>query len=521
MAKKKNKDYRLVYNNAKQIKFLKDLRPFKFLHGSRGFGKSFVIGPQALIYVNNFPGGRGLLTCKDLKQAKAKSLPIIESSWKKLGMEAGVHYSISRTRPDYFDIPISEPKSPDVVWFANGCCIEMVGSKQYDSARGGSYDFVLGDEIAFFPESFYDEVVTPSIRGNVWAFMIKMGDFLALNGLTEEHYLKYFKKRELGDVIPNPLHHSVCLFTSPPKKAAGKWIYKFEELANQYPDEFMWMDADVYDNIDAYGREALSRNKKTMKQRVFDLELGGKRSLEAQIRWYFNFSEDVHTYEPHFEYKTINDKLYRDGEIDGLIDGDRALDLTFDFSGWFNGLLLSQYKNRTEWIFDYMYVKEDSNVDNLVDDFCKKYEDHPNKTCRVFGDRIGHDRTPFGKTLYESIKTRLALNGWACEIKVPRNKKTEEHVVRHKNMNEILAEDNGHLPVIRINKINCKDLIIGLKLVETKPDFKKDKSLENNKDFPQEHAPHGSDMLDYLIHQKHGNKFRGNRRVSGSLEYSF
>lgn len=519
MQNTKRNKVRESYHNEKQIEFLRDLTPTKFLHASRGFGKTRVIAPQSIIIVNNLPGSRGLLTCESIKQAKSSSLTEMEAAWNSFGMKAEVHYSFKRTRPEAFAKPIAEPKSEDIIWFANGACCEIVASRQFDSARGRSFDFILGDEMAFFPEVFMDDIVMPSLRGNQGKFMVLVQDFLDLNGLTLEELQKYRPTALPHHVIVNPFHHMVCLFTSPPKKAKGKWIYRYEQYSKDNPNDFSWMEATVYDNLDAYGRKTLERNKLTMSKKSFDRELGGKKNKEAEMKWYFNFNEDIHTFEPSTNYLVEDGKLYVSDSYSDRVHNDKVLDLSFDFSGWFNGCLVSQTYKRTEVIHDFLYVKEDSNVDNLVDMFCKKYKDHSYKVVRIYGDRIGHDRTPFGKTLFQTIAIRLRYNGWGCEIKVPKSKKTDEHSIRHKNMNEILAESNGHLPILRMNKNTCKDLIIGLNYVDALPDFKKDKSMEKDKTFPQEHAPHGSDMLDYLIHQKYIHKFR-TLSIGSGMDYN-
>jgi hypothetical protein len=73
-------------------------------------------------------------------------------------------------------------------------------------------------------------------------------------------------------------------------------------------------------------------------------------------------------------------------------------------------------------------------------------------------------------------------------------------------MNEVFAETNPLLPILRFNDENCKDAIISMQVTGVRDDYKKDKSKESDRAFPQEHAPHFTDTCDYYIMQKHGHR---------------
>jgi hypothetical protein len=485
------------------------LNSVKFFHAGRGTGKSHVIGFSAYEKVRFMPRSLGLMTASTVKQFKEKTMSVIQMAWTSLGLEDGIDYVTFKKKPEHWPAPYAMPKdSENVIWFANGTAIQVVGSTQYDAARGGSYDWVEADEIGFFPENFYDDIIIPSLRGNMGRFHIKIADFVSETGrsldyirdmLTDQYYRKGIG---LDFTIENPLHHQVCLYTSPPRKTKHMWIYKFKELAENDKD-FYWLEANAYDNIEAFGERNLRMAKKQMSKRSFEIEMEGKEQAVAELLYYFAFEEKIHGYQIASNIVSRGDELFT---TPGAYNTHDILNVSLDFSGWFNGMLVIQALKLKEYIIDSLHVKIESNIDGLIDLFCSKYEMHRNKYVRIYGEPRGHDRRPEGMTLYEQIVRRFRLQGWRCEVLV-KNAMSDEHKVRHQIMNEILQETNAAFPILRFNKVDAKDVIKAIKMTEINPDFKKNKSNEKDRVFKQEHAPHYTDALDYYVFQKHSFRF--------------
>lgn len=505
MEERKSKQ---VYSHEKQIAWLMDLHKVRDLLAGRGWGKSHVLGHSVNIKVINLPGSLGLLTAAELKQFKGKTLPVMEMAWQSVGLIKDYHYTKFKKKPLYYAPSYKEPDTDNVIWFANGAVVEIVAARQYDAARGGSYDYIEGDEMGFFPEEFYDDIITPSLRGNIGKFMLSVQEFCELNGYPMKLLQQYYETPlKPNQIIKNPFHHQVSLYSSPPKKASGLWVYKFEKLAQEYPMEFSFHTGSAIDNRHAFGEENIAMAQKTMKPRDFDREILGKKRDRGDLLFYFNFDEDIHGFFPEKSYTAQDDQLFLERDFSQSIDPDKPIYLSYDGSGWFNGFLIIQPSGDDEVIHDCLFVKEDSNVTNLVHNFCKKYQDHSRKMVLIYGEPRGHDRTAYGKTIYQEIQDTFWANGWACEIKCPRKKRTELHDVRHKRMNVVFDETDPTLPRIRINRATCEPVITAINFTEVKPDFTKDKSKEKDRTFPQEHAPHFTDMLDYYMFQRHAARF--------------
>lgn len=494
---------------------LSSLHKVKAMIASRGVGKTYVIGYDTQIKMMNLPGSHGLLTTKTIKQLKGKGLAEIESVWRECKMKKDYHYKMWGKKPDYYPDNYKEIHSDDVIWFCDGSMIEIVASNQFDAARGGSYDYVEGDEMGHFPEEFFDEILIPSVRGNVGRYLIKVEEFCLLNGIhidTLEAHLD--RKIEPHYTIKNPHHGMICLYGSPPKlqragnkserRKTGVWIYRFEKLAQQDPRTFFWLNASVYDAKHTYGEDNIETAKKLMPKKSFDIELGGMKIEEAEMRFYLKFSKENNGFKPERKHSTTHKGvLYHT-----YLNRSSHINITLDFSGYFNCMLIIQplFETRRERVYDYMWLKQHS-IDDLVDAFCEKYQDHQYKYVLVYGEPRGHDKNPISsKTIYDMIWIRFKHHGWDCEIKAPRFKKTEDHIVRYETMNKIFEKSESHYPVIEINE-NLESLIKAINLTERLPDFTKNKSTEKDRDYPQEEAPHPTDALDYYTFQRYSHIF--------------
>lgn len=463
-----------IYLAVKQLLFLSIKTQYRILIAGRGFGKGVCISWSVIDKLTKMPGSKGLLTCNTLKQLKNKTLPNLQKVWKSQGMCEGKHYWLFKKPPPGVIARCLVPPTDwtDVISFVNGMHLECVSAKQYDNARGGSYDFIEGDEMCFFPESFFTEVVLPSLRGN------------------KEHF---------GHL---PEHHQVSLYSSMSKTLDGMWVInRFEPLSKSEPETFTYMEATTMDNIVIYGKKNLENQRKVMSYLTYMIEFFNMRVVRSDIPYYHNFDERRHIYEMKESGARVIDVNY---------NPDGALDVSADFGGWYSTAGVFQERNHKV----YMLSQHDSNdIDEDIQDkshhkaiaqkINKQYPRHRNKLIYLYGDPRGHDKSSFGKTPYDELKAQLELLGWTVVIKVT-NYHAEDHQDRYLKMNTVLAEDEHSVfPSLRINKQTCSDVIVAVNMVERKEDFKKNKKKEKDKKFPQQHAPHNTDIVDYYYMQKY------------------
>lgn len=468
------------YINKKQEEFLKGNQRIKVSVWGRGAGKSSLIGIRNRIGMSELPRAKIFFSSSTYAQILTKTMPAIEAMWQTFGLKEYVsaedkgHYVIGKKPPKEFIQPYSPPrKYQNVITFFNGFTIEFLSMDRPDLARGGSYDGGDIDEAALVHREHFAKVLLPSVRGN-------------------SHHFN------------SPMHQQVCLYTSMPWKSSGSWILDYEAKALSDPDTYFYLEATAEDNLKVLGKDYIEILRKEMSPLEFAVEVMNQRMNRTEGQFYHEFNDQVHCYQPAYIYAEGERGIALEG-IQGDYNPEQIIELSMDFSGWFNGMLCIQPEKNEDKIFDLFFVKDDKKINHMIDEFCHIYIGHRLKIVRVWGEPRGHDRQPNSGSLFEQVKAKFSEHGWACEIKA-KPIRTTAHAVRHYFMNELLEEKNRRLPKMRINQDKCKELIIAIQMTAVKPDFTKDKSKEKDRNFPQEHAPHFTDMLDYYFFEKYSGR---------------
>ena len=491
MVKQKNKQK--LYLNPKQREFLAARQKTKTMLAGRGFGKSTVAGVSARQKVSALPRGKIFFASTTYNQILTKTLPAVENMWEQMGFrehlsnEQPGHYVIGRKPPKHFERPYSPPrKYQNVLTFINGFTIEFLSLDRSDWQRGGSYDGGEIDEAALLKREVITRVLLPSVRGNRHRF---------------SHWL----------------HQNVNMYSSVPWMPRGYWLFEYEEKSDVHPEDYFFLEATAYDNVAVLGEDGIKRLEMEMSYLEFQVEVLNRRIVKVPDGFYHKFNDEKHTYKPRFVYGE-NDRGITVDDVEDVIKSE-ILELSFDFSGWFNCLTVWQEKDGVEYLRRQFFVKGDDKIDKLITNFCDHFKQHGFKFVRIWGEPRGHDKQALtSKSIYETIRDLLIRQGWDVEISV-QPERTTGHLERHHFVNEILSETNPMLPKIRINE-ECKDVIIAIQVTQITAQFKKDKSNERDRNYPQEHAAHFTDTIDYYLDQKHGWKFNDDtNQRSGTTMY--
>ncbi len=488
---------RNVYWNPKQLEFLRAIKPYKMFLGGRGSGKTTTEGGEQYRNMSEMPRSKGFLASSTYVQLLNSTLPAVEMKWGEMGLIEGEDYVIGIRPPKFFEKCLDEPrKYENVVSWANGRRIQLMSMDRPDLQRGGTFTDGALDEAALVSHEHVTKVLIPSIRGFVREF-------------------------------PTPLRGAFRAYTSIPWKPSGYWSLEYEEKALGSPELYHWQEANAYDNIDVLGQDYLVRLEAELPYLEFLVEVMNKRVRKVNDAFYHKFDPEKHCYAVRHLYDEGPRGITTTGVADPHYKHDELLDLSFDFSGYFNcatawqGGIISdgRAKRLAEYMLHQFFVKSDEGkVAELVDKICSHFTRHRFKVVRLWGEPRGHDpKADTPRTMFQQIQDRFTRHGWQVEIRVKPGQ-VKAHKERNYYMNELLAESNGALPTLRINEATCKDAIIAMQVTAVAHDYQKDKTKEKDRAFPQEHAPHFTDTIDYYLMQKHGHRMsiRGNRPALGA-----
>lgn len=464
-----------VYFNHKQLEYLQTIRPFKVAVWGRGTGKGVLLSAEHRIRMAEMPRARFFLSSSTYGQLLTKTLPPMFSKWEELGLFRDMpgrpgHYVVGIKPPKSWPTPYSKPEQYDnLITFCNGYTIELISLDRPNTQRGGSFDGGDIDEAAFVPHQHFQDVMVPSIRGNIHKFT-------------------------------SPRHQGVNIVTSMPRDPRGDWILEYEQKAMASPEVYFYSEATSWDNIHVLGERTLKMWETELDYLTYQMEVMNRRLLRANDAFYHRYEAAKHNYTPAYNYTDGDEGV----EVGGFKDynAKALLDITFDFGGNFNCAIVFQKDQELERAIHTFNVKRGKSVLDLVDDICAYYQEHQFKMVRVWGEPRGYDQRATGDQVFQLVLDRFKDHAWRAELKV-RHAYSRKHGERHTWMNEILSEINIKLPRLRINDQTCKDLIIALQLAEIRPDFTKNKSRERDSNYPQEHATHYTDALDYYFVQKY------------------
>lgn len=473
------------------------IRPYKMFLGGRGSGKTTTEGGEQYRSMVQMPRSRGFLASSTYAQLLTSTLPAVEMKWVEMGLVEGEDYVVGVKPPPDFEKCLDEPRDyKNVISWANGRRIQLMSMDRPDLQRGGTYVDGAADEAALISHEHVTKVMIPSLRGFV---------------------------REFN----TPLRGVFRAYTSIPWKPSGYWALDYEAKAQSQPDLYHWSEANAYDNIDVLGQDYLTRLEAELPYLEFLVEVMNKRVRKVNDAFYHKFDPERHTYSPSYDYGEgergiiLDKRADPDGQRDSHYRPDDVLDLSFDFSGYFNCCTVWQEgqhsdgrnKRRVEYCLRQLFVKSaEGKVAELVDKFCAVHTQHRYKVVRLWGEPRGHDpKADTPRTMFQQIQDRLVRSGWAVEIRV-RPGQVRAHRERNYFVNELLAETNVALPLVRFNDVTCKDAIIAMQVTAVKDDYQKDKSKESDRAFPQEHAPHFTDTVDYYLMQKHGHRVKAGSR---------
>ena len=148
-------------------------------------------------------------------------------------------------------------------------------------------------------------------------------------------------------------------------------------------------------------------------------------------------------------------------------------------------------------------------INDLVEQFCNYYKDHPTRKIKFYRDRYGDSRKPNVKNSqsYNSQAIEMLIqNGWSVESITHKGMEPPQHDKYLLWINILKGEEDSPFPKVIFNGKNCKYTLISMnntKVMERNGKFEKDKSSERSKKILPEEATHFSDAADKRIWTKY------------------
>lgn len=464
----------------------------------RGGGKSTGAAIDMKSVIFDMPRSKNFVLTGTYQQALTRTLPSTIKSLAMLGFEEDLHYFIGRQPPKAWKWPKayeppSDPKHS--IFFYNGTVYDLLS--QDTNSRGGNYSSGLGDEGQDLDNAKTQSQVIPTLRGEYRRFKDK-----------------YTYRR-------------FSMYCSMPRNRKGEYIFEFEKLAEEFPEEYLYITAPSAINKFNLPPDWFKDQKRILLPSEYDIEIENIRPKQVIGGFYPMFDDRIHSY--------VN---FNNDFLDGVIDDhngykpeafaqmncrqdadlliNEPLEISMDYGAWINCLLTGQENPR---LFEFKWltaisIDENDRFEDMLHQWCTYYAPHRNKTVYYWFDHTARDRDARAEEYPEIVRRVLSGYGWTVIDMYIGMQPTQDD--RYKFMGYLYKGDHPDLPKVTMNRIHCKYLIIslnGAKVRVGRKGFEKDKTDEKNHAIDQRTTTHFSDAHDTLLIGKYAERTLGNQYI--------
>ncbi len=519
-------DYRPVSLNRVQMLIFQYLAANKLSSltfvASRGSGKSFSIAFLIWLIIKFMPRSSWAIQTATFQQALTRTLISTCEALELIGYRRDVSYWIGKRPPLKYDLPFQAPQKFDrYITFLNHDRKTLTGFHLFSqdiSARGPSVDGIITDETLELDMEKFQREANLTNRGNdtfkkFTENKIHHGTFNFTSmptGDSAEQILKegeYYEQDGYNiDILKNQIIDLELEFLKETEK--GKQLEIYKAIAHEktkllfYPNQAddakkngrLYVEADVFDNIQNVGLKYLFNNYESMLPEIFEVEMLNRKKSQIVNCFYAGYNKAVHGYKGSFDNDFLMGldfdfeklkKLDCSQDLD-LVKG-IPLDIGMDF-GNINWIIVTQKLqsiNRFNVLKEF-YVRTPKILDDVVKDFAEYYKNHNNKKVRLWPDAAGNvtlqAKTSSGaKNNVLHVSNLLKEHGYSPEVMNP-NLKNWSHNDKFLLWNNAFARRKNVYPAIGINTVNCPNLLKSMEQTPAMDDgrngIRKDKSSE-------------------------------------------
>lgn len=464
------------------------------------------IGPRVLRLSEIMPRSQCLLFSDTYDRLTTRIVPnIIGFLEQKHGLVEGVDFVKYSRPPAGFEKPlIPLDKFDRVISFSSGFCLCLVSLHVEGSANAFNAQAAIGDEVKFCDETEINTEVLPALRGSREHFE-HLPEYLSVWMFTDKFGPKikwYLKKREKVNKraveVVYTLQMEVFKLQTELQEAESKYqqqvlkkkIIEYQAKADAIRKHLVYFsNMKPYENMAAVGDVFFRVQRRVCKSQLeFDVAILNHDPDKVENCFYPTFG-NLNKY-------AIADKSDinpNQGFIIALDYNFRIVPIPIAQTGKLPGSIYTTLN-----VVDYVYELYPKGIEDAVDTFCKRHEDHPKKLVHFIHDHTAIGRNALKVTYKEAVVKAFVNNKW---LVIPHHiGEAPDHDVKFPNIRKWLI--NAADGAVKVNTVTCPMLISSIeqspaKIITGKT--QKDKQTEKDLNFPAQESTHGSDAFDTLL----------------------
>lgn len=520
MAEKK-----VYFNKPQRLTQLIGANTTVIVAGRRTGKTDSIAAPFVLRNMQRMPGSTGGIVVPTFKHGLTNTIPGLLAAWKRWGFIEGIHYVVGRKPPKSFRQPIIDPKDYEhVISFYNGSVAVIISQDRPGSSNSLTLSWLLVDEAKFIDYAKLKDETLPANGG------IK----------------SYFGKHSFN--------HSIMILSDMPQTQKGSWFLHYRDKMD--PELIATIEATVYEiwrtkeriralnasgkpvppylkgylrrldrdlnkmrsvavyyreyssieNLQLLGENYIKQMKRDLTPLTFQTSILCQRIGIAKDGFYSSMREG-HKYDANdnqyldtlgydYDFSTLDSRADKD------VNPDAPICIGMDYNANINWIVAGQPRDCRLNVIKSFYVKFERKIPALVEDFCRYYAEHRNKTVVYYYDAtaLGSNYAVNDQDFHYNVVKEFERHGWRVESVYLGN--PMHHDEKYLLINNAFAGKQRLMPFF--NRSNNEDLILAVQsagVSRGRNGFHKDKSgekLAESEEDLLEHRTDGTDAFDTL-----------------------
>lgn len=516
---------KVYFNKPQRLTQLIGANTTVIVAGRRTGKTDSIAAPFVLRNMQRMPGSTGGIVVPTFKHGLTNTIPGLLAAWKRWGFIEGIHYVVGKKPPKSFRQPIIDPKDYEhVISFYNGSVAVIISQDRPGSSNSLTLSWLLVDEAKFIDYQKLKDETLPA------------------NGGIKSHFGKH------------SFNHSIMILSDMPQTQKGSWFLHYRDKMD--PELIATIEATVYEiwrtkerirslnnshspipdylrgylrrldrdlnkmrsvavyyreyssieNLQLLGENYIKQMKRDLTPLTFQTSILCQRIGIAKDGFYSSMREG-HKYDANdnqyldtlgFDY----DFSALDSRADKDVDPDAPICIGMDYNANINWIVAGQPRDRRLNVIKSFYVKFERKIPALVEDFCRYYASHRNKTVVFYYDAtaLGSNYAVNEQDFRWVVVHEFERQGWRCEAVYLGN--PMRHDEKYLLINQGFAGKQRLMPFF--NRSNNEDLILAIQsagVSRGRNGFRKDKSgekLAESEEDLLEHRTDGTDAFDTL-----------------------
>lgn len=486
-----------------------------------------IAAPWVLKMMQRMPGSTGGIVAPTFKHALTNTLPGLFAAWARDGFIRGVHYVVGRKPPKSFLQPITEPcQWENVIAFYNGSVAVILSQDRPGAANSLTLSWLLVDEAKFIDPVKLTQETLPANGGIKTHFCRHSFNhaMLVLSDMPQSKKGSWFLEyeRKMDRRVIAGIEAGLCEVwrqrqrilelrargVEPPPylrkrlRILDRNINRLRSVATYY------REYSSVENVELLGEKYLRQMKRDLTPLTFQTSIMCRKIGIARDGFYSSMKEGHKYNASDFDYLDSMgldyDPQAMDSRADIDVDPFAPLCIGMDYNANINWIVCGQPDEHLGQlkVLKSFYVKYERKIPALIDDFCRYYAHHRNKTVVFYydttalGSNYAVNNVDFRRTIIDEFRR----HGWHV-VDVPLGNPMK-HTEKYNLINRGFAGLNRLMPMF--NRQNNDDLILAIQVAGVsrgRNGFQKDKSgerLAETEDDRLELRTDGTDAFDTL-----------------------